>query len=422
MTTMRNFFSRIKFLSIIPVLLLGGLAVWASDPYTVNYSVSNQQITAFSTCKSVTNNSATHLSEFVTTNLSGEWTSFYNSPPAGVSVGACALEALVIKSAQLPFGWGYLSCATNPLTDKIYCFGGITSPANTFVKQIVEYTPSTNTIVTKSAVLPYGPWGMRSMACAPSAVTGKIYCFGGYWLNNPNNNTIAEGGEIFEYNPATDTLVNKGDNRLPNSGGSTSNGNHTGRYWMSCADYPTTDKIYCFGGYNELGSGSGYHNDILEYTPATDTLVVKSTVLPSATAMLACAYNPGSTKIYCFGGQGFSGYDGTKQVFVYDAAANTITSKVVNLPANIPSNLGCASVAADKLYCFAGVRNASNQVFEYQPPTNTVTTRPVTFPSARGNLSCAPSATGKIYCFGGTVVISNAWVPNIRDVAEYTPN
>src|SRR3989338_10597955 len=46
----------------------------ASDSATVNYTT-NQSITAFSTCKKVTNNSATGLNVYVPTQSGAEWQS-----------------------------------------------------------------------------------------------------------------------------------------------------------------------------------------------------------------------------------------------------------------------------------------------------------------------------------------------------------
>ena len=80
--------------SLIPAMLIMaaflGLAVLieASDNSTVNFGA-NSNITAFTTCKKVTNGSATGLSVYVPTQTSAEWTSFYTNPPAGVTAGGC---------------------------------------------------------------------------------------------------------------------------------------------------------------------------------------------------------------------------------------------------------------------------------------------------------------------------------------------
>lgn len=73
--------------SFATLLVAVGVAV-ASDAITVAYGT-NQSITAFSMCKKVTNSSPTGLSVYVPNTTSAEWSSFYGSPPSGVSIGQC---------------------------------------------------------------------------------------------------------------------------------------------------------------------------------------------------------------------------------------------------------------------------------------------------------------------------------------------
>ena len=76
-------------LVLIASMVFGlALVIEASDSSTVNIGA-NQSITAFSTCKKVTNNSSTGLSVYVPTTLASEWSSFYTSPPSGVTAGSC---------------------------------------------------------------------------------------------------------------------------------------------------------------------------------------------------------------------------------------------------------------------------------------------------------------------------------------------
>jgi len=75
-------------LSSFVILSLFAIAIEASDNSTVNFGA-NSNITAFTTCKKVTNNSATGLSVYVPTQSSAEWSSFYTNPPAGVAAGTC---------------------------------------------------------------------------------------------------------------------------------------------------------------------------------------------------------------------------------------------------------------------------------------------------------------------------------------------
>lgn len=73
------------------VLLAFAVVIDASDSSTVAYGLTNQSITAFSTCKKVTNNSPTTKTVYVPTVLSGEWSSFYTHPPMGITIGTCVL-------------------------------------------------------------------------------------------------------------------------------------------------------------------------------------------------------------------------------------------------------------------------------------------------------------------------------------------
>src|SRR3990167_2656286 len=83
----------------------------ASDSSTVNYAT-NQSITAFSTCKKVTNGSATGLSVYVPTQSSAEWTSFYMNPPAGVTAASCGPKVVFLTSGTswiVPADWNSLN-------------------------------------------------------------------------------------------------------------------------------------------------------------------------------------------------------------------------------------------------------------------------------------------------------------------------
>lgn len=79
-----------RLASIAFFLLLAIVAspLWATDSYTLSNS-STQNITEWSTCKRVTNNHASGLSLFIPTKTNAEWTSFYTSPPPGVTVASC---------------------------------------------------------------------------------------------------------------------------------------------------------------------------------------------------------------------------------------------------------------------------------------------------------------------------------------------
>ena len=188
-----------------------------------------------------------------------------------------ATDIAVIKNARIPSPTGEMTCSENSATNKIYCFGGVaaTGPP-TEINRIVEYTPATDVLVTKTATIPSHP---RLMTCAEDSSTHKIYCFGG------GSSQLTYSNQILEYNPTTDILTRR-NAVLP-----------TARMSMGCAENKATHKIYCFG-----GSTSGIFDEILEYIPASDAVSVRGARLPSARTGLACAENSLTHKIYCFGG------------------------------------------------------------------------------------------------------------------------
>lgn len=83
-----------SLLLVAGVLFAAGSILDASDNYTVN-SGANQNITAHSECRKVTNNSATNASVYVPTQTATEWESFYTNPPAGVTIASCCAGASV---------------------------------------------------------------------------------------------------------------------------------------------------------------------------------------------------------------------------------------------------------------------------------------------------------------------------------------
>ena len=91
--------------------------------------------------------------------------------------------------------------------------------------------------------------------------------------------------------------------------------------WHSCAEDSSTNKIYCFG-----GNDGSYLSQIVEYTPATDTISVKSASFTTPRRELSCAENSLTNGIYCFGG-----YDGSyfNQIVGYLEAGASIFAWVV---------------------------------------------------------------------------------------------
>ncbi|GEM_PF-3064022 len=264
-------------------------------------------------------------------------------------------DVIVTKTAVLPFGRGNFSCAENSSTHKIYCFGG-TGLSSTFSNQIIEYNPSTDTIVTKTAVLPSGRY---SLSCAENSLTNKIYCFGGYegfgLAGSPGSGPL---NQIIEYNPSTDSIITK-TAVLPST-----------VYSLSCTENSLTHKIYCFGGYNALLSF--FSNQIVEYNPSTDTIVTKTAVLPSGRGGSGCAENSSTHKIYCFGGgTSFLTSGLLNQITEYNPSVDAIVTKTAVLPSTVYSLSCTENSLTHKIYCFGGsstlgsLGGGLNQITEY---------------------------------------------------------
>jgi len=183
----------------------------------------------------------------------------------------------------------------------------------------------------------------------------------------------------------------------------------TGISGSSCVENSANNKIYCFGG----RADNSRDNKIFEYNPGNDTLTQKNATLPTNREVLSCAENSSSHKIYCFGG--FDNVGALDQIVEYDSINDTLTikSSVLPTPRSRPS---CAeNTATHKIYCFGG--SGTNQIIEYNTANDTVVVKGATLPSNRSGLSCAEnSSQNKIFCFGG---YDSTY---LNQVLEYTPS
>ncbi|RJP40419.1 MAG: hypothetical protein C4547_02755 [Phycisphaerales bacterium] len=225
------------------------------------------------------------------------------------------------------------------------------------------------------------PGGRGNMACAADPATGSIYCFGGQESATPR-------AEIFRYEPATDTLTLM-DASLP-----------TPRRYLACAASPATGKIYCFGGVHRDYWDT--IDEILEFDPALETLTIQSAELPTGTEGLACAADPASGHIFCFGGNDGSG--AISRVAEYDPVSDILTTDGLPSLPGPRANLACSfSYASGKIYCFGGNSPAySDSILEFDPVSRMIGVRSARLPSARNIFSCAEDIiTGRVFCFGG---------------------
>ena len=146
---------------------------------------------------------------------------------------------------------------------------------------------------------------------------------------------------------------------------------------MGCAAYyPTTNKIYVFGGEDAV-SGTNY-NITRIYDIASNTWTTGAN-MPDVRSFSACGYVPATGRIYVI-----SGYN-TGQVtsaqpntWSYDPVANTWTDLTATIPFPHPAGGFGFGVINNKLY-IAGGRDAANLVidltWEFDPVAGTYTAK-----------------------------------------------
>jgi alpha-tubulin suppressor-like RCC1 family protein len=346
----------------------------------VTYGASSN-ITAFSTCKKVTNNSSKALSLYVPTTSSGEWSSFYTNPPAGVTIGSC-------------------------LTSYAFCWG------NNGNGQIGNGTTS-----TPSSMVPVNmPSGVTSLTLANTggttscalADTGQAYCWG-----NGSDGELGNGSLSQQTSPVQVTLPS----------GVTSWSALTTGYADSCA-IGNNGKAYCWGSGTSGQLGNGGSSD--SSTPVQVTLpsgVTSWTAINSGTSFSCAIGNNG--KAYCWG-IGTSGQLGNS------ASSNSSTPVQVTFPSGVTSwtavsagyQTACAIGNNGKAYCWGYGGNAqigNGGSSSYNSPQQ------VTLPSgvtswtviaAGYQASCGIGNNGLAYCWGS----NNAGeLGNGTTTISYTP-
>lgn len=298
-------------------------------------------------------------SDWSTWSLSG--TSAGNS--TGVSLNITGhTDSLVSKNAVLPDPSFIASSAFDTANGKAYIFGGIDKTAGPSTA-ILEYSPLTDTIITKSAVFPTAVF-LEGSAYDPA--DGKIYIFGG------------QGSAIYAYDPSTDTLATK-SSTVPAGG------------WTSAVFNNSMGVAYLFS--------SGH---IYAYTPATDTIVQKGPALPAASGTYySVAMNPATSKAYVFGGT--SGGTLTNEILAYDPSTDTLSTENAVLPIGLVCTVAIYDNATGKIEIFGGKNPPVSQIYSYDPTADTLQVQPSALPSARSNIAVAHDpGTNLTYLFGGS--------------------
>jgi len=295
---------------------------------------------------------------------------------AGVVVtgqSTAATAAAITTKLATPFpapAQGSLARAAGALGDngRLYLLAGYSNTAD-----ILEYDPVANTTVCKAAK---GPDGTRQLA-AGVALNGKIYVFGGEWYGVSKTS-------IWEYNYTSDTIATKAA-VLPINQSTTS-------IHKSCVAVGT--KIYILAATLTAG---GTSTGILAYDPATDTMTVKSAVLPQPCPGATAATIGGI--VYLFGG--VVGATGVTAIYAYNPVADTIAIKTAVLPSGAQGMSAC--VIGTKIYLFGGL-DATNaylsRVLCYDTATDTITTLPTVLPNPLAYAVSASSGGGALLMGG----------------------
>jgi hypothetical protein len=162
--------------------------------------------------------------------------------------------------------------------------------------------------------------------------------------------------------------------------------------------YPTTNKIYVFGGEDAV-SGTNYNLTQI-YDIATNTWTTGAT-MPDVRSFLAGGYNSANGKIYLVSGYNTGTVDSAQpDTWEYDPVANTFTTKT---PFPHPAGGMGSGVIGGHLYV-AGGRDASNTVinltWDYNIAANTWTPK-ANEPGSNNNVPGSGVASNNFWVFGG---------------------
>jgi N-acetylneuraminic acid mutarotase len=166
----------------------------------------------------------------------------------------------------------------------------------------------------------------------------------------------------------------------------------------SAVYYPTTNKIYVFGG-EDANTGTNF-NITRIYNIATNTWTTGAN-MPDVRSFMASGYNSANGKIYLVSGYNTGTVDSAQpDTWEYDPVANTFTSK-----ADFPHPAGgmASGVINGHLYV-AGGRDAANLNinlnWDYDIAANTWTQR-ADMPGAQPNVPGSAVALDALFAFGG---------------------
>lgn len=202
--------------------------------------------------------------------------------------------ALTVMNATLPSGRAETASAWDGR--HAYVFGGISYGLGwTLSDEILRYDPSTDTLTTMRARLPYG------LAGASAVWSGEYaYVFGGRAPRAQGGSNLSD--LIFRYDPVHDEISTMGA-RLP-QGRDLASAVWDGR------------SALLFGG--EMGDT--YSAEILRYDPATDRVTTMLATLPSARMGSSAVWDGHAALVF----GGYDGMNAAHDILRYDPVTDTI--------------------------------------------------------------------------------------------------
>lgn len=298
-------------------------------------------------------------------------------------------ETTTINSVMLPDSRGGLSAEYDPVSGDIFLFGGLVTGETLSSSDVFKFAPMTNSLTGPITSL-WGGNGRSQMASAYHPGLNKfVLAFGGALMSNLN--PWSDLRMLFD--PLTNGFTTFG---IPDLNGG---GMLPGVY------FPTDGLIYFFGqGNGTANIFPGMEEKIISFDAVSFATATMTAVLPSSRVATSAAYHPGTNKIYVFGGWDELGAN-LDEILEYDPIGDTLAVKSATLPSPRRFTSAIYYPPSGKILIFGGTDDsgAFDDVLEYDPGSDTLTVRPVKLPSPRSNMGATYAENRKIvYLFGGS--------------------
>lgn len=176
----------------------------------------------------------------------------------------------------------------------------------------------------------------------------------------------------------------------------------TPRYGMAAVSDGSS--VFLIGGYD---AEQHYRPEVLRYDPATDTLELRATLLPSGRAYASAVWT--GTYFFVFGG--FDGHDATNEILRYDPATDDVVVMTAKLPT---ARYGTSAVwTGEVAYVFGGMQDLEppyhDEVVVYDPATDTARPLALQLTPNRGTYATSAVWDGTAaYVFGGDACVTHA--------------